>query len=158
VSPLEHTATLIARGTLYALVDACGVAAVPPRAESAGAASATCLYQGDARRQHAAIAPYLFHLDDATLAWIRSALWAEPWGLFVDSPVGLDVLKAHFRRYLVVESPTGQPLYFRFYDPRVLGPFLRSCNEPEITAFFGPVTSFGLAAPGSGRLTWLSRA
>ena len=46
---------------------------------------------------------------------------------------------------VVVESPTGQPWYFRYYDPRVLPKFIENATEAELDRFFGPVVSaFGV--------------
>jgi hypothetical protein len=65
-------------------------------------------------------------------------------------------VRRHLRRYLVVETEEAQPLSFRFYDPRVLAPFLRSATAAEARRFFGPVTSF-FAEEGAGALLRFQR-
>ena len=40
-------------------------------------------------------------------------------------------MRRHFRRFLTVETEAGEALSFRFYDPRVLRPFLASATEDE---------------------------
>ena len=42
----------------------------------------------------------------------------------------------------MVYDPQGKPLYFRYYDPRVLRIYLPTCKESELKTVFGPVNSF----------------
>ena len=42
----------------------------------------------------------------------------------------------------MVYDEKGTPLYFRFYDPRVLRIYLPTCNESELQTVFGPVNHF----------------
>jgi len=35
-----------------------------------------------------------------------------------------------------------RPLYFRYYDPRVLRVYLPTCNEADLGAIFGPVACY----------------
>lgn len=141
-------------GRLYALVDACDQPAVPVRCREADPGAARSLYRGRAEEELWAIAPYLFRVDPDTLAWIRSALWNEPWGIFVLSGVGFEALYRHFRRFLIVESPTGESWYFRYYDPRVLSRYL-AAPDVDLPDFFGPVEAFATGRPdGSCELLW----
>ena len=41
----------------------------------------------------------------------------------------------------MVYDHENQPMYFRFYDPRVLGVYLPECDIEEAATFFGPLTS-----------------
>ena len=36
----------------------------------------------------------------------------------------------------------GTPLYFRYYDPRVLRSFLPTCSPAQLKQMFGPVDAF----------------
>jgi len=63
-------------------------------------------------------------------------------GVFVQSANDLKALRKHFRRFLMVQAPSGETLYFRFYDPRVLPIFLGSCDPAELQSVFGPVRLF----------------
>lgn len=38
----------------------------------------------------------------------------------------------------MVYMPSGEPMYFRFYDPRVLRAFLPACGGAELSELFGP--------------------
>ncbi|HEY2399507.1 MAG TPA: S1 RNA-binding domain-containing protein, partial [Steroidobacteraceae bacterium] len=42
----------------------------------------------------------------------------------------------------------GKRLLFRFYDPRVLRPFLPSCEAGQMREMFGPVEHFAVEANG----------
>ena len=41
--------------------------------------------------------------------------WSRAWGIFAMTPVGLDALRTHFRRFLRIRDPEGKVLYFRYY-------------------------------------------
>ena len=141
---VSQLAPWAARGQLFAILDATDAPAVPERAESLGESRAISLYRGRAEEDLSAIAPYLVQLDWATLEWITSTLWSEPWGVLVLTNVPLESLRTHFRRFLVVNSPEGEAWYFRYYDPRVLGRYLETCLPEEVTDFFGPVIAYGV--------------
>jgi hypothetical protein len=47
---------------------------------------------------------------------------------------------------LVVEGIDAKPMYFFFYDPRVLPPFIETCDEEELEELYGPVMAYGVSA------------
>jgi hypothetical protein len=51
-------------------------------------------------------------------------------------------MRAHFRSLVNVYDEKGNPMMFRFYDPRVLRRFLPTCKPAELKVFFGDVESF----------------
>jgi hypothetical protein len=65
----------------------------------------------------------------------------------IASKADLLALRFHLRHFLKVQEPKGAIWYFRFYDPRVLQPFLPACDESELIAFFGPVLAYGILHP-----------
>ncbi len=130
------------RARLYAILDACDEPRVPEQVFQLGPQLAISLYRGWAEREYWAIAPYLVQVDVGLLDWITQQLWEQPWGIFAVSRQDLPTLRRHFRRFLTVEDPDGEEMYFRFYDPRVLSEFLRSCLAEESAEFFGPVTAY----------------
>ena len=134
-------------GRLRAVIDACDAPAVWNRARDLGEQRAVSLYKGRAEEDLAAIAPYLFTVDDGLYDWITTTLWAEPWGFFLLSDEPLEALRHHYRKFLVVEGPGSEPLYFRFYDPRVLQAYLPTCTSSELTDFFGPARAIGITNP-----------
>ena len=88
------------------------------------------------------VAPYLVPLTAERIDALMPLAWGNSWGVFVKSGAGIDDLRRHFRRFLMVQLEDGEEVYFRFYDPRVLRVFMPTCNETEWDAFFGPVDRF----------------
>ena len=74
------------------------------------------------------------------------------WGILAVSPADLRTLRMHFRKFLSVWDPDGKPLYFRFYDPRVLRIYLPTCNGAELRTLFGPVTAYYAETEAPGKL------
>jgi hypothetical protein len=138
-------------GTLYAIIDSCDEPCVPKKAAGLGPARAVSLYRGSAEEQYELIAPYLFQVDAALFEWIEKELWRKPWGILISSAATLEELRTHFRHFLTVKGTDGKKYLLRFYDPRVLPGFLRSCDARERATFFGPVRSYG-AKTGDGIL------
>jgi hypothetical protein len=105
-----------------------------------------CLYRGELEPDLAATAPYLVALDrDAEFTrWVLTQGWGNHWGIFAITPpdVTLAALRKHFRTFLMVTSPENKPLYFRYYDPRVLRVYLPTCNAEELQTVFGPVATY----------------
>jgi hypothetical protein len=68
--------------------------------------------------------------------------WGKSCGVFCTSQSPFEALFSHFRSFLLLSAPEQPPLYFRFYDPRVLRAFLPTCEPQELRVIFGPVTSY----------------
>jgi hypothetical protein len=141
---LDQIRQLAAGGSLFAILDACGEPAVLVKCKQLGKPRALSLYRGTAEQTYRKIAPYLVHLDSATVDWIAGSVWLRPWGIFAHSPHPFPELHQHFRRFLKVELPDGARVLLRFYDPRLLPVFLDSCQPAELRDFFGPVRAFGV--------------
>jgi hypothetical protein len=103
-----------------------------------------CLYRGEIEPDMAYVAPYLVKLDaDSEFAkWTINQGWGRHWGIFATSAEDFRALRRHLRMFLVVYDRAGRPLRFRYYDPRVLRTYLPTCTASELSAIFGPVTSF----------------
>jgi hypothetical protein len=148
---LPELAKLVETQRVYVILDACDAPAVPPKAQSLGEERAVSLYNGTAQEDYWAIAPYLCKADVELLEWIKDALWKEPWGIVAVSNADFAAVRAHFRKFLIVQSPENEHWYFRFYDPRVLPVFLESSTPEELKEFFGPIQVFG--APSSEEMS-----
>jgi hypothetical protein len=136
---------LAASGRLFVAVDGADAPVVADKAREMGARTATCLYRAEEDPELAAVAPYLFAIDAASLRWVREALAEDPaFCIFVLADTNLEGLRRHFRRFLVVQSPAGTKMNFRFFDPRVLTTFLESCEPRELDDFYGPATEYGI--------------
>lgn len=143
--PLDAIGPVAESGRLYALLDACDSPAVPPKMWGMGEETAVSLYRGSAEEDYWSFAPYLARCDAGTLDWIVKTLWSEPWGLFVVADQPIEALRKHFRRFLIVDDPDGEEMYFRFYDPRVMRKFLPTCSGKELNVLFDDIRSFIIA-------------
>jgi uncharacterized protein DUF4123 len=103
-----------------------------------------CLYRGDAAARMAEVAPYLVELHPLAnfTAWLIETAWGNSWGVFLNTPLPLERVQAHLRRFLMARMPDDKVVYFRFYDPRVLRVYLPTCTPEESAAFFGPITRY----------------
>lgn len=129
--------------SVYALLDGARDTRILPLIERSRL-DYTSLFRGRLPRRLALASPYLVSLGrtSAFTAELLEAGWGGGWGYFVESPVILQDLRRHFRRFLQVEDPAGRRLFFRHYDPRVMRVFLPTCNAAELEFVFGPVRRF----------------
>ena len=138
--------------SVYAVLDG---ASVPDLLEKLHGAKEewACLYRGELEPDLAVTAPYLVKLrrESPLTDWILTEGWGNHWGVFAETPAGLEALRRHFRRFLRVKDHTGEILYFRYYDPRVLSIYLPTCNAAEIRFVYGPITQFVAEEEETGR-------
>jgi hypothetical protein len=113
-----------------------------------------CLYSGDLPSDLKLAAPYLVSLDpeDRTTQYILKRGWGNSWGIFLRSSSGMESLRRHLKKFLVVMDHTGQRLLFRYYDPRVLRVYLPTCWPAELEGLFGPVKAFMVEGAESGTM------
>src|SRR5262249_44286008 len=128
---------------LFAVLDSAREASLPKRLQQSSAEFVS-LYRGEPEESLANVAPYLVRVDrnSRVTSWLLGEGWGNSWGVFLVASGSLEDLRRHLRHFLMVRSQDGKELYFRFYDPRVLRVYLPTCTAPELTHFFGPVTSF----------------
>ena len=145
---------------VYAVLDGASVPELPQLLWDY-APEHVCLYSGDLEPDMAEVAPYLVKLDDASrfTVWTLEQGWGNHWGVFVIAPadVSLGEMRRHFRKFLMVRDADGKPLYFRYYDPRVLRDFLPTCEAQELESVFGPVRSFVVEGADPSALLRFSR-
>lgn len=100
-----------------------------------------CVFRGELGPGMAEVVPYLVGLrpDTAFTDWILERGWGKHWGIFAVSQANLRAMRQHFRDLFLVYDPDYKPLYFRYYDPRVLRVYLPTCNAEELETVFGPI-------------------
>jgi len=100
-----------------------------------------CLYRGAPEEELAHVAPYLVRMPLASLLvpWLLVDTKAAESVTIVVANADLDALRTHLRRWLIVLDPRGEENFFRFYDPRTIGPFLEASTPMEAARFFGPM-------------------
>lgn len=103
-----------------------------------------CLYRGELKPDLQEAAPYLARLEPNSefAEWVIGQGWGKHWGIFALTRADLREMRRHFRTFLMVYDSAGKPLYFRYYDPRVLRVYLPTCNAQELATVFGPVSSY----------------
>lgn len=114
-----------------------------------------CLFSGDLGEELADVAPYLGRIRgfDEGEASIAKDILNRQAGMLVLPRVTSDEgpsfadLHRHFRKFNVVYGPEGRPLFFRYYDPRVLVSVLSVMDAEQLDAFFRPIAAFVLAEP-----------
>lgn len=121
---------------LFAVIDACQM---PPVLKKAENYPSICLHGGPKDKGRHMSAPWLFHADASLVDWVREDLFAEPWGFFLESKANLTELHGHFQRFEHIAGLDKIKYLFRYYDPRILSPFLLSSTAPELRSFFGPI-------------------
>ncbi|HYD75484.1 DUF4123 domain-containing protein [Ramlibacter sp.] len=147
----------------YMLLDAAGLeqgaAGIPREAFS----ELECLFTGDLATELGDVAPYLARLagwDDMVRNTADQLLRAHL-GMLVLPALSMQALTfaelhRHFRKHNVVYGPEGNPLFFRYYDPRVLPDVLEVFDAGQLEAFFGPVEQL-ILVDSAGRTVTCSR-
>lgn len=103
-----------------------------------------CLFREHPRENLVRVAPFLARceLRGDLLLWLALQEQALDSALFMAVGAGIDEIFTHLRRFLLVVNSAGKQNYLRFYDPRVLRPFLNSSTPAEKQQFFGPIRYF----------------
>ena len=105
---------------------------------------AASLFRGQQARDLSDIAPYLvpLHREEPFTEWLFTYGWGKSWGITVETGADPGALRRHFQSFFMVYDPEGKPLFFRYYDPRVLRVYLPTCDEAELKTVFGPVKAY----------------
>lgn len=139
------------------LIDCAGVAggarALPHHAFS----RLECLFAGDLADELVDVAPYLAQVASFEARALQAVqhLVREKIAILLDIGVEaaslearFDLLHRHFRKYNVVYRHDGQPLFFRYYDPRVLPAVLEVLEPAQKRSLLAHVRTFVTAGPG----------
>lgn len=129
----------------YALVDRTILPTILERVEQYEA-QAWCLFPAPVEEDMARVAPYLVQITAEFKEYLVSL--ELPWGFFLTSCAEKKVLLKHLRGLLSVYiEGTEPPIFFRYYDPRVLWRIV-DCLTPAQQVFFaGPIKQIGTYAP-----------
>ena len=122
---------------VFAVLDGASIFGLPEMLEGSGL-DARCLFQGRAAQDHANAAPWLVELlaDNALTRRLLRADKALSRGLFLTSPVSLNGLWRHLRKFTMLPDPaTGRRVFFRFYDPMVFRTLIVNMAPDDIASF-----------------------
>lgn len=144
---------------LYAILDGARNEGIYPAVLQSGC-EFECLYMGELDPDLAEAAPYLVKLEQGKpfTDWLIDKGWGDSWGIFVHTAAAFRDLKRHLRKFLMVYDADAKPMYFRYYDPRVLRTYLPTCNSEELAIVFGPVKSYLLEDKNPSNLLQFSVA
>ena len=130
---------------LYAIMDAARSERIPILLKES-VDEVRSLYDGVTADTLAHVAPYLVRLreDSGLLSRLVLEGWGSAWGVYFTSRRRLKDLRAQFRKIVMVMMEEGdpEPVYFRFYDPRVMEAFLPLCTPRQEDDIFGEVDRF----------------
>jgi Domain of unknown function (DUF4123)/Inner membrane component of T3SS, cytoplasmic domain len=142
-SPAEIVRALERNQPLYAILDSARTPQVLQFLSSAKEQFQN-LYDGLSAVKLATCAPYLVRLPERSrlLRKLVRHGWGQSWGVYLVCDAPFAEVRRHLRHFLMVNTEDGKQYYFRFYDPRVLGVFLKTCEPKQQHEFFGPVQAF----------------
>lgn len=127
---------------IYAILDGARDEQIEPLVRSSDLPH-ECLYLEPLTDDLRAAAPHLIELPphSSFTQQLLNMAWGQSWGIFLITypPVSLTAVRHNFRKINIVENPSGQQVFFRYYDPRVLRTYLPTCSFDEVRTVFGPV-------------------
>lgn len=142
---------------LWAIIDGASCPEMPQLVQDNGG---VCLYRAETPAD-APHAPWLIPvLPDTPIATDLGVLGnIEHWGIVFASEASERDLRNHFRKFTMLWTPadTQAPVYFRFYDPRVMGDAVQALSQDQLSHLLAPVLRLWLpVSPLLGGFTGLS--
>ncbi|UQA62013.1 DUF4123 domain-containing protein [Polyangium aurulentum] len=117
------------------------------------------LYEGTQGYALAEVAPYLvrFSPNSRLLRALVEEGWGESWGVYLVGDEPPKAVRRHLRRFLMVEEEdTGERLYFRWYDPRVIRDFMPLATVRQKSELYGNLSAWICEGP-DGELVRMDR-
>ncbi|MBZ4193861.1 MAG: DUF4123 domain-containing protein [Candidatus Contendobacter sp.] len=126
---------------VYAVLDGAAIPGLLTKAQECQI-EPICLYRGDLVPEMAMAAPYQVTLERGSpfTNWLLQEGWGNHWGIFAVSRTDWRPMREHLCSLTQVYDPDYQPIYFRYYDPRVLRIYLPTCDAGELRTVFGPIS------------------
>ena len=95
-----------------------------------------CLYSSPSPETQM-LAPWLARIEtgSAVAKWLQGLDPKSHWGILLQATQDMATLRAHFRKYTMLWVPvnTAAPVYFRFYDPRVIADAFHALDARKYT-------------------------
>jgi hypothetical protein len=152
---LERALSDYVGSPLWVLIDAAGLPEGRSGIDETKFVSLECLFTGDLAVELADVAPYLGQLaqiDEHSAALLQQLMSIDCALVLQAGDQNLTFSQAHrhLRKFNVVYGPDNKPLFFRYYDPRVLPGVLSVFDASQLQAFFGPFDAIVLREGDSG--------
>jgi len=128
------------RTNVYAILDGASIADLRIRLYESSPPH-YCLFRGELPPDVQEAAPYLVGLIDGSpfTEWMLDESFGNHWGIYAHSKHSITEMRRHFRGLINVHDEAGNPMIFRYYDPRVLTSFLPTCDAEQLQTFFGKI-------------------
>lgn len=103
-----------------------------------------CLLRGELSPDVVHVAPYVALMipGDPFSDWAIDNGYGGNRGIYVQTRFSIKEMRRHFQGLITVVDEDGNPLLFRFYDPRVFRKFLPTCDPEQVQTFFGKIDKF----------------
>jgi hypothetical protein len=139
---------------LYCILDGASVDALPMRLYETNTPN-YCLFRGELEPDVLYAAPYVaVLLPGSTFSeWVFSESSGKHWGIYAHCRYSIKEMRRHCRALINVYDEKGNPLIFRYYDPRVLRKFLPTCNGDELETLFGKIETLFAETEDGNTLT-----
>jgi len=144
---------------LYCVLDGASVQDLPTRLYQTNTPH-YCLLGDDVEPDVLYMAPFLAALLPGS-TFTDQVFKESPgkhWGIFAHCRRSMTEVRRHCRALLNVYDADGNPLMFRYYDPRVLRRFLPTCNPGELKTLFGELETLFAESEDGNTLTSYSIA
>ena len=127
-----------------------------------GSLKNACLIDGKLSYEMAVVAPYMVRLekDHPQTIEILQKGWGNSWGIFAITypPATLINIRHNFKKIAMVTLPDEKRAYFRYYDPRVMRPYLPTCTIDEANQVFGHISEFVVEGEEAGTVHRFKRS
>lgn len=125
---------------LYCVLDGSSVPDLPVRLYETNTPN-YCLFRGELEADLVYAAPYVALLlpDSSFTDWVFNESPGKHWGIFAHCRYSIKEMRRHCRALVNVYDEKGNPMIFRYYDPRVLRKFLPTCSGEELQTLFGNI-------------------
>ena len=139
---------------LYCVLDGASVPNLPMRLYETNTPN-YCLFRGELDAELTYAAPYVAVMipGSSFSEWVLNECSGQHWGIFAQSRHSIKEMRRHCRALLNVYDEKGNPMIFRYYDPRVLRKFLPTCTSDELVALFGKIETLFAETEDGGALT-----
>ncbi|PKG83069.1 hypothetical protein CXF85_12030 [Colwellia sp. 75C3] len=121
-----------------------------------GSLKNSCLIGGKLSYEMAIAAPYMVRLekDHPQTIEILKKGWGNSWGIFAIThpPATLINIRQNCKKMAMVQLPDDKRAYFRYYDPRVMRPYLPTCTIEEANKVFGHISEYIMEGEESGTI------
>jgi Domain of unknown function (DUF4123) len=131
---------------------------LPERLEQADVPGWDGLLRGALEPEQAAVAPYVVAMapESTFTDWLltEGTTTYPGWGLIGVGPVNLLGMREHCRHLLKVESPDGQVIEWRWFNPALWAGLLPKLDPAQLLEVYGPL--YDWVIPGATSWKWLT--